>query len=91
MIKLTYLACDGFRKTKQFKLLKGARKYAQEMLGKCPSFGGGYAVSDDGIGTIRNVSGCRLQDLFGDANDQGEATYDDPPSDDESWRRSIFD
>ena len=98
MIKLVYLSVDGFRKSKQFKRLAGARKYAQEMVGKHPEIGSFYAVSSDGVGTIRNVSGCRLADLFGDVNNQvehrpqgGEATYDDLPSDDESWRRSIFD
>jgi hypothetical protein len=66
MIRLTYLASDGYRKRKQFKLLRGARKYAQDMVGKHPEIAMGYAVSGDGVGTIREVSGCKIQDLFGD-------------------------
>jgi hypothetical protein len=72
MIRLTYLASDGYRKRKQFKLLRGARKYAQEMVGKNPDLGRGYAVSFDGVGTIREVSGCKLQDLFGDEPKESE-------------------
>lgn len=67
MIKLTYESVDGFRQHKQFKLLRGARKYAQDMVGKTPEISSlGYAVSFDGVGKIHNVAGCRLQDLFGD-------------------------
>jgi hypothetical protein len=38
-IKVTYLAVDGCRKTRTFKTLKGARKFAQERIGAiltCP-------------------------------------------------------
>ena len=66
MIKVRYSAVDGFSKRKSFKSLKGARKYAIEMLGKYPSFGSYYAVSDDGVGKIEVISGCKLRDLFGD-------------------------
>lgn len=67
MIRLTYEAVDGFRKSKKFQLLRGARKYAQEMVGRNPSISGAsYAVSDDGVGKIHLVEGCRLKELFGD-------------------------
>ena len=66
MIKIRYSAVDGFNKLKSFKTLKGARKYAIEMLGKYPSFGSYYAVSDDGVGKIEVIEGVKLRDLFGD-------------------------
>ena len=66
MIKLRYSAVDGFSKLKTFKSLKGARKYAIEMLGKYPSFGSYYAVSDDGVGKITVIDGVGLRELFGD-------------------------
>ena len=66
MIKIRYSAVDGFSKRKSFKSLKGARKYAIEMLGKYPSFGSYYAVSDDGVGKIEVIEGVALRSLFGD-------------------------
>jgi hypothetical protein len=57
---------DGFSKRKSFKTLAGARKYAIGMLGKYPSFGSYYAVSDDGVGKITVIDGVALRDLFGD-------------------------
>lgn len=66
MIKIRYSAVDGFSKRKSFKTLKGARKYAIEMLGKYPSFGSYYAVSDDGVGKIEVIEGVKLRDLFGE-------------------------
>jgi len=85
MIKIRYSAVDGFNKVKSFKTLKGARKYAQEMLGKYPSFGSYYAVSDDGVGKIEVLGvGCKLRDLFGDEGgnpdpviDELEASYEE--------------
>ena len=74
MIYFTYTAVDGFKKRKMFKLLRGARKYAQEMIGKHPEYGHGpfgrYAISDDGVGKISEIVGdhgdkrLRLEDLF---------------------------
>ena len=84
MIKIRYSAVDGFNKLKSFKTLKGARKYAQEMLGKYPSFGNYYAVSDDGVGKIEVLGvGCKLRDLFGD---EPGAT---PVSDDEDMEAAF--
>jgi hypothetical protein len=85
VIKIRYSVVDGFNKVKSFKTLKGARKYAQEMLGKYPSFGSYYAVSDDGIGKIEVLGvGCKLRDLFGDEGgnpdpviDELEAAYEE--------------
>jgi hypothetical protein len=71
MIKIRYSAVDGFSKRKSFKSLKGARKYAIGMLGKYPSFGSYYAVSDDGVGKIEVIEGVKLRDLFGDDKDEG--------------------
>jgi len=84
VIKIRYSAVDGFSKRKSFKSLKGARKYAIEMLGKYPSFGSYYAVSDDGVGKIEVISGVKLRDLFGDEGgnpdpviDELEAAYEE--------------
>jgi hypothetical protein len=62
-IKVTYVSCDGVRKRKTFKTLGGAQKWAQDWIGKAPSLGSGYAVSDDGVGTIY-VSGATLTEVF---------------------------
>lgn len=64
MIKVTRSACDGFRETKTFKTLNGARKYAENAVGRAPEFGRDYAVSFDGICTIHVREGCELRDLF---------------------------
>jgi hypothetical protein len=62
-IIVRYQACDGFRETRTFKTLAGARRYAHDSVGPHPELGSGYAVSDDGIGVIQ-VEGARLADLF---------------------------
>lgn len=54
--KVVYRSVDGFRKARTFKSLKGAQKFAQHYLGETPTFGTGYAVSDDGVGKV-TVSG----------------------------------
>ena len=85
MIKIQYSAIDGFSKRKSFKTLAGARKYAQKMVGKNPSFGSYYAVSDDGIGKIVVLGvSVKLRDLFGDevgnpdpVIDELEAAYEE--------------
>ena len=64
-IKVLYRACDGARIMRSFKTLAGAQKFAQNYVGRFPDMGGGYAVSSDGIGTVRVVAGSHtLADLF---------------------------
>jgi hypothetical protein len=58
-----YRSIDRFSKTRTFKTLAGAQKFAQGWIGEYPSLGGGYAVSDDGVGKII-VHGASLRDLF---------------------------
>jgi hypothetical protein len=60
-----YSTVDGYRTSKRFRLsdLPKAKLYAQEWIGKYPSMGSHYAVSDDGIGKIE-VAGATLHDLF---------------------------
>jgi hypothetical protein len=65
VIKVKYSSVDGGRSSRPFKSLKGARKFAQRMIGKNPEMGSTYAVSGDGIGKIQ-VEGCALAELFGD-------------------------
>jgi hypothetical protein len=62
-ITVAYRSCDGCRIVRKFKTLRGARKFAQYYVGEHPDIGSGYAVSFDGIGTIR-AEGCSLQALF---------------------------
>ena len=62
-IRVTYSSIDRVRKTRTFKTLAGARKYAQHWVGATPEFGHGYAISDDGVGKIE-VRGCSLAELF---------------------------
>jgi len=54
---------DGFSKSRKFKTLDGARKFAQAYAGKTPELGGGYAISADGVCRIM-VSGAKLSELF---------------------------
>jgi hypothetical protein len=78
MIKIKYSSVDGGRMSRSFKSLKGARAFAQKMVGKNPEMGSSYAVSGDGIGKIEaygaagkltiNTQDFVLADLFGDAD-----------------------
>jgi len=63
-IKLKYVASDGFKKTGEFKTLARAQKFAQRYVGETPDLGSDYAVSADGFGVIRVVSGAQLAELF---------------------------
>lgn len=65
-IKVQAWAVDGSR-TRSFKTMAGARKWAQDRVGQWPEFGSGYAVGYDGVVTIRAIAGCRLADLFPEA------------------------
>ena len=62
-IIIRYRACDGYKETRRYQTLEGARKYAHNMIGPHPDMGCDYAVSEDGIGTIR-VSGASLREIF---------------------------
>lgn len=62
-IIVRYSSVDRFSETKRFATLGGAQRYAQRMLGKHPTQGTHYAVSDDGIGKIE-VEGTSLRELF---------------------------
>jgi len=62
-IKITRRACDGFRDMRTFKTIKGARAFAVKYVGENPEIGSDYAVSADGVATIR-VEGVTLRELF---------------------------
>lgn len=62
-IRVTYQSVDGYRQTRTFKTLAGARRFAQTWIGPTPDIGWGYAISADGIGKI-TVDGCGLEELF---------------------------
>ena len=64
MIKLRFTTIDGIKKTKSFKTLVGARKAAQNWLGKDATPGGYYAVSADGVVVMTIETGCTLAELF---------------------------
>lgn len=69
-IKVHYSSVDRYSKTAKFKTLEGARKFAHRYVGEHPDMGGSYAVSYDGIGTIR-VEGATLQELFPGDDEEG--------------------
>lgn len=54
---------DGFSKTRKYKTLAGAQKFAQDYAGKHPEIGSGYAISGDGVCRIM-VKGITLKELF---------------------------
>jgi hypothetical protein len=64
-IAVRYSAVDGFSKSRTFKTLAGARKFAQGYVGAHPEIGLGYAVAGDGVGKV-TVRGCKLAALFGE-------------------------
>lgn len=63
MIKVRYETIDRFSKTRRFKTLAGAQKFAQHWVGETPELGSFYAVSGDGVGKI-TCDGCLVRDLF---------------------------
>lgn len=63
MIIVYYSSIDGCRETRKYKTLEGARRFAQEMIGRTPEMGSYYAVSGDGVGKIE-VKGVLLRELF---------------------------
>jgi len=78
-IIVTYSSIDRCRVTRRYRTLDGARAFAQEYVGRSPSIGSSYAVSDDGVGKI-TVRGADLADLF-PAHDDGEYTVRDLDAD----------
>ena len=86
IIQITRQACDGFRDTRTFKTIKGARKFAVKYVGDRPEMGGDYAVSRDGIATIR-VHGVTLRELFeGETKVSNTAEYEvQRESDGDDW------
>ena len=67
-IKVRYSSIDRFGKSRKFKTLAGARKFAHDWIGAHPEIGSTYAVSGDGIGKI-TCSGCTLRELFPSPSD----------------------
>jgi hypothetical protein len=64
MISVRYSAVDRYTTTRRYKTLTAARAFAVAMVGAHPeTYGNSYAVSDDGVGTVR-VTGCTLAELF---------------------------
>ena len=63
MILVYYSSIDHYRKTRKFKTLAGAQRFAQKMIGRTPEMGSFYAVSGDGVGKIEAV-GVSLRELF---------------------------
>jgi hypothetical protein len=65
MITVYYKSIDGVRKHEVCQDLQHAREWASYWVGKHPTVGSSYAVSDDGIGKV-SVAGCTIRDLFKD-------------------------
>lgn len=62
-IKVSTRSCDGCRKSRTFKTLTGAQRFAHHWVGETPDVGSSYAVANDGI-LILYVSGTTLKELF---------------------------
>jgi len=75
IIKVRYLSVDGCSKSRQFKTLKGARKFAHECVGEHPDLGSCYAVSFDGVGRI--TTNIPLQELFSPREEEKDYGPDD--------------
>ena len=63
MIKVSLNSSDGYAKSRSFKTLAGARRFAQRYVGENPEIGSWYAVSWDGVCRV-TVEGATLQELF---------------------------
>ena len=75
MITVRYSTIDHFTKTRRFKTLAGARRFAQRYLGERPELGRLYAVSGDGWGKIE-AEGCLVSDLFPALSDRVVLDYE---------------
>ena len=51
-IRLSYRAIDGYRLTRTYKTLAGARRFAWRWAGRHPEVGSTYAVTFDGVGRV---------------------------------------
>lgn len=69
MILFCYTSIDGAERREAFFSLDAARERAQYWMGKHPTLGTFYAVTDDGIGRLEITGGeATLQDLFPDSS-----------------------
>lgn len=64
-VQVSYYTVDNYEEHQNFHTIEEAQKWAHATVGKAPSFGRGYAISDDGVGKIA-VRGCSLKELFPD-------------------------
>jgi hypothetical protein len=82
-IRVTRSSIDHYRKTRKFKTLKGAQRFATEFVGQTPevSEAFGYAVSGDGTAKVE-VEGCPIADLFPALNSKPAPAAAD---DDDGW------
>jgi hypothetical protein len=62
-ITVRYQSIDGVSETRSFPSIWTAQNWPQRMIGRHPTLGSHYAVSDDGVGKI-TVTGCTLADIF---------------------------
>lgn len=62
-VTVYFSTSDGHRRTRTFKTLQGAQKYAQERIGETPELGGYYAVSGFGDSKIE-AKGATVRELF---------------------------
>jgi len=63
-IRTTFRTSDGFRQTRRFTTIAGARRYARERMGENFDIGTSYAVGMYGDTTL-TVSGATLEELLG--------------------------
>ncbi len=68
-ITVRYRTIDGYGKTKRFKTLKGAQRWANELMGENFEVGTGYAIDMYGVGRVQaNIS---LYELFPNYDREG--------------------
>jgi len=88
-IRISYRSVDGGSKTRTYKTLDGARKFAQKWVGETPEYSQnfGYAVSPDGVGRV-TCSGCSLLDLFPKLADDHDREYAEAMAEAEADRKA---
>jgi hypothetical protein len=79
-IKVRVSSIDGFSKSRKFKTLKGAQRFAQKYVGAHPDMGVWYAVSDLGTTKVTVSGDALLKDLFLEPTSNPEETQRD-----DSW------
>ena len=66
-ITVRYRTIDGYRETRHFKTIKGAQRWAGELMGENFEIGPGYAIDMYGIGRLQ--ANVNLRELLPERED----------------------